>query len=73
MVKYGLIGKSLDHSWSKDYFLDKFLREGISNCAYENYALGRFELLPQSLLLKISDIAGLKHYDPIQAGNYKVC
>jgi len=37
--KYGLIGKSLSHSFSKEYFNNKFLSEGISNCEYDNYEL----------------------------------
>lgn len=29
MLHYGLIGKNLSHSFSKDYFTDKFLKEGV--------------------------------------------
>jgi shikimate dehydrogenase len=39
MRKFGLIGKSLAHSWSKDYFQEKFRREGLTDCFYENYSL----------------------------------
>ena len=39
MKVYGLIGKSLFHSWSKDYFEQKFARENISGCTYRNFPL----------------------------------
>lgn len=39
MKKFGLIGKFLEHTWSKDYFDKKFVHEGIINCEYENIAL----------------------------------
>ncbi len=34
MHTYGLIGKSLRHSWSKQYFDNKFLKEGRDDCRY---------------------------------------
>ena len=39
MKKYGLLGKKLDHSFSKQYFESKFSKEGVSNCSYQNYPL----------------------------------
>lgn len=38
--KYGLLGKSLAHSFSKKYFTDKFQNQGISS-VYLNYELGQ--------------------------------
>ena len=38
MKRYGLIGHPLGHSFSKDYFTEKFRREGL-DCEYENYDL----------------------------------
>ena len=38
MKHYGLIGHPLGHSFSKDYFTEKFRREGL-DCEYENYDL----------------------------------
>ena len=35
MGKYGLIGKRLGHSFSKDYFEGKFRNEGLTDCSYE--------------------------------------
>ncbi|MDX9947566.1 MAG: shikimate dehydrogenase [Bacteroidales bacterium] len=39
MRKFGLIGYPLGHSFSKKYFTEKFIREGIPDCTYENYPL----------------------------------
>ena len=45
MNQYGLIGKTLSHSFSKKYFEDKFRRENIS-AAYENYEIDSIEKFP---------------------------
>jgi shikimate dehydrogenase len=42
---YGLIGKSLSHSFSQRYFTEKFAREGI-DAAYELFALPDMQSLP---------------------------
>jgi shikimate dehydrogenase len=34
---YGLFGFPLSHSFSKKYFTEKFAKEGIIDCAYENF------------------------------------
>jgi shikimate dehydrogenase len=39
MNTYGLVGKSLSHSFSKEYFSQKFKKESISNCTYVNVEL----------------------------------
>lgn len=39
MKQYGLIGKTLKHSFSKKYFSDKFLKENITDAHYELYPL----------------------------------
>jgi len=39
MRKFGLIGYPLGHSFSKKYFTEKFLKEHIKDCSYENYQL----------------------------------
>jgi shikimate dehydrogenase len=39
MRKFGLIGYPLGHSFSKKYFTEKFLKENIKDCSYENYPL----------------------------------
>ncbi|HWJ91247.1 MAG TPA: shikimate dehydrogenase [Flavisolibacter sp.] len=39
MRRFGLIGKTLKHSFSKTYFSKKFIEEGIKDCSYENFEL----------------------------------
>lgn len=39
MKKYGLIGKTLKHSWSKQWFDQMFSSHGISDCEYALYEL----------------------------------
>jgi shikimate dehydrogenase len=39
MRLFGLIGYPLTHSFSKDYFGEKFKRELIKDCRYENFQL----------------------------------
>lgn len=40
---YGLIGYPLEHSFSENYFKEKFLREGLSNYKYENFEILNLE------------------------------
>lgn len=58
MRKFGLIGYPLNHSFSKKYFTDKFEKEGIRDCLYENYPISGIELLPD-LLNSDNSIVGL--------------
>ena len=39
MKLYGLIGYPLGHSFSKKYFTEKFSKEGITDCAYNNFSI----------------------------------
>ncbi len=57
MKKYGLIGYPLGHSFSKKYFNEKFYREGLTDCQYDNYELDDISLLND--LLDTRDLIGL--------------
>jgi len=58
MRKYGLIGFPLGHSFSCKYFSEKFEREKITGCSYENYPLKSIdELTP--LVAEIPELCGL--------------
>ena len=35
--KFGLLGKDIDYSFSRNYFAEKFKRENQLNHQYENY------------------------------------
>ncbi len=48
MDKYGLIGYPLGHSFSKNYFNEKFSNEGI-DAEYINFEIPTIELLPEVL------------------------
>jgi len=43
MKTYGLIGFPLTHSFSKKYFTEKFQREGLTDCSYENFPLEKIQ------------------------------
>jgi shikimate dehydrogenase len=58
MLLYGLIGYPLTHSFSKNYFTEKFKKEGIKNCHYENFPLANIDELP-GLIDENSDLRGL--------------
>lgn len=47
MRLFGLIGYPLEHSFSKKYFEEKFAREGIRECAFENFPLKNVEEVKQ--------------------------
>lgn len=43
MKRYGLIGRTLKHSFSKTYFTQKFADSGIDDCVYENFELSTID------------------------------
>ncbi len=47
MQLFGLIGYPLSHSFSKGYFAEKFQKEGIEGCLYDNYPIDNISLLPE--------------------------
>lgn len=49
MRRYGLIGHPLSHSFSREYFTDKFELERLTDCVYENYDLPEISGLRQLL------------------------
>ena len=58
MRKFGLIGYPLGHSFSKKYFTEKFVREGIQGCQFELYPIESISEFPQ-LLDRESSLEGL--------------
>ncbi|MFI3285314.1 MAG: shikimate dehydrogenase [Rikenellaceae bacterium] len=57
MRKFGLIGKSLKHSFSAKYFSEKFEREQINNCSYSLFELEKIEDI-LDLLRKEPELCG---------------
>jgi len=43
MKSYGLLGKQLSHSFSKQYFSEKFLREEIQDATYQNFEISSID------------------------------
>jgi len=69
MRKFGLIGYPLGHSFSKKYFTEKFLREQIRGCSYENYPLTN--IVQISGLISDSEIEGLNVTIPYKSSVIK--
>ena len=55
-IKYGLIGKNIDYSFSKNFFNEKFIKENIRGCTYENYDLSSMKEL--NSIIKDDSIKG---------------
>ncbi len=56
--KYGLIGATVSHSFSKSYFDEKFFREGLRDYHYDLYSLPTIDDL-KNLLLETPELEGL--------------
>lgn len=57
MRLFGLIGKTLSHSFSQAYFEEKFRREGINDAAYSPFELADISLVP-ALIREHPDLIG---------------
>ena len=55
---FGLIGRVLSHSFSKNYFSEKFVKEDIPNCRYELFPIPDIEAFP-NLLKQFPNLVGL--------------
>jgi shikimate dehydrogenase len=49
MRKYGLIGFPLGHSFSRTYFTEKFQKEKLSDCSYDNFPISDLGMLTKLL------------------------
>ena len=58
MVRFGIIGYPLGHSFSKKYFTEKFAREKLSGYAYETYPLQDINGFPE-IIKSITGLRGL--------------
>jgi len=58
MKLYGLIGYPLGHSFSKQYFTEKFVREGLEDCVFEAFPIKSITEF-DSLLYTNPDLKGL--------------
>lgn len=58
MRKYGLIGFPLEHSFSKNYFTQKFESEKLPDCIYSNYPIENIQRLSK-VINDNPELAGL--------------
>lgn len=58
MPLYGLIGYPLSHSFSKKYFEDKFEKEGLTNCSFQNFSIPTIADL-SAVIKNNADLMGL--------------
>ena len=55
--KYGLVGRNINYSFSKDYFREKFKKENLINSNYKNFDLKKIDDFEK--LIKENDLLGL--------------
>jgi shikimate dehydrogenase len=58
-TKYGLIGKDISYSFSRDYFTKKFLELNLKEYSYRNFDIPEIEEFPFLLYQKEDDYQGL--------------
>ena len=58
MIEYGLIGHPLSHSFSEDYFLEKFKKEKRLDCNYRLFDLDSIKKLP-AIIEQNKNLVGL--------------
>ncbi len=58
MKLYGLIGYPLGHSFSKQYFTEKFVRENLGDCFFEAFPISSIDHFP-ALLKENTSLKGL--------------
>ncbi len=58
MRRFGLLGRTLKHSFSQTYFTGKFREAGITDAVYQNFELATIEEL-STLLMSHPDLQGL--------------
>lgn len=58
MHKLGLLGKNISYSFSRNYFKEKFEREGITDVTYQNFDIEDITLLP-SIIKETQGLRGL--------------
>ena len=71
MKQFGLIGKSLSHSFSKKYFQEKFKTESILSCSYENLEFGDEKSLYE--FLDQTNFEGLNVTTPYKKSVVQAC
>ena len=71
MDKYGLVGYPLGHSFSRDFFNEKFKNEGI-NAEYVNFEIPSIERFPE-IITENANLCGLNVTIPYKKTAYALC
>ncbi len=56
--RFGLLGRNINYSFSKGYFTDKFKKENLENCSYENFDIQEITAFSE-IIEKNADIKGM--------------
>ena len=56
--KFGLIGRNIDYSFSRKFFTEKFEKEGLNDCSYQNFDLSDISEFP-SVIENIKNLKGM--------------
>ncbi len=59
MRLFGLIGYPLSHSFSKNFFDEKFEKEGLTDCRFENFPITSIQDVKKIILKEHPDLNGL--------------
>ncbi len=70
-VKYGLVGKNISYSFSKNYFSKKFSSLRLHNFMYENFDLQSIDTLPDILNEYRKSLKGLNITIPYKEAIFK--
>jgi shikimate dehydrogenase len=63
MPLFGLIGRTLSHSFSQKYFTEKFKDAGFKDCVYRNFEIAEISMLP-AIVAAHKDLKGLNVTTP---------
>ena len=58
-IKFGIVGKNISYSFSKNYFTEKFKKLNLTNCSYINFDIPEIEEFPFLLYHKKDEFKGL--------------
>jgi shikimate dehydrogenase len=56
--RFGLLGRNISYSFSKGYFTEKFEKEKLEGCSYENFDIQEITAFPE-IIKKNPDIQGM--------------
>ena len=56
--RFGLLGRNINYSFSKGYFTEKFEKEKLEGCTYENFDIQEITAFPE-IIKNNSDIKGM--------------